>query len=155
RPTGPRASRPRARRGQGPMSPVRNALRRFRTDPWTSSRLRDKVADLVVVLDPRLALEPGGCVDGPGTHGAHSRAHVVGTQTARQHHPSLGGRCTVEVKRVLFVPWEIDDLRDDLIPAEQDGVASADASVLTAVELDEVGSGLLCVADEDRDAEAV
>ena len=59
------------------------------------------------------------------------------------------------MKGVLFVPREIDDLRHDLIPAEQDGVASADASVLTAVELEEVGSGLLCVPDEDRDAETV
>ena len=62
---------------------------------------------------------------------------------------------TLEVRRILLFPREVDDARDRLAVAySEDGVPSAHASILLLVQLDEIGAGILRLADENGDAES-
>ena len=77
---------------------------------------------------------------------------VLGAEAAREHHAALPGAGALEVRRVVGLPGQVDDGSDLLAVPPQDAVARP-VPVLAVVELDEVGAGLVLLADEDRDAE--
>ncbi len=125
-----------------------------------NQRLRDVAAavvaerDAVIVrrLDPARAPRHDPSRRGSARSSAQSRPpragprrsprDVPGAEPARQHHAARCRAGALEVRRVAFLPGEVDDGSDALAAAQQHGVARA-VAVLAAVELDEIRVGVV------------
>src|SRR5439155_10801992 len=76
-------------------------------------------------------------------------------EPAGEHDATLRRHGALEMQRIVLLPRQVDHVRDGLPLAEQHRFASANTSLLPVVQLDEIRTLLLGLADEDRDTEAI
>ncbi len=87
-----------------------------------------------------------------GSYRSDRVADVLRAEAAGEHHASFEGACTLEMRRIVFLPRKVDDACDLLALAKKHRVPATNLPLLRRIELDEVRIAL-DLADDDGDRE--